>query len=122
MRHAICIHLLSVSLLTSGTAGILENPTEPHRGPSESARQPLSAPQPAEEEHATVGGCSGGRSFLLRESEEQPPAVSQKKAVGRVQQSDRASLRSRRSSELPALLWAHTCSVSLSQRHVRLQI
>lgn len=122
MCRAVGNLLLSVSLLASSVAGALENIVETISARRDAVTQAPSAPQPAEEDHSVSTGRPGDGSFLRRENDEQRSAVAQKKAVGRVRQSARHSFMFRRSSELPSLLWAHTCSTPLPQRHVRLQI
>jgi hypothetical protein len=77
---------------------------------------------PADGTQVTIGSATYGGSSAICENEGPSLVNAREKAVDRVLQLARASLRHRTTSQLPPVLWARTFSVSLLARNVRLQI
>lgn len=112
------IYLLSVSLTVSSIVGR-------HRADPRSARTTAQAPAsslPSRGQDTVSSGSSGDRNSMLREKEGRGLAFARSKLVDRIVPVARPNLRPRATDALPPLLWVHTCSVSLPQLHVRLQI
>lgn len=120
MRGAAGIHLLCVSLVASSVADWHASDPPP---PLSGVQAPSSSSsQPGDEQDTVSNGSSSERNLVLRQKEGRAFAVVRSKLVDRITQPARANLRSRSASDLPPLLWIHTCSVSLPLRHVRLQV
>ena len=117
--------LLRVSLIAGGILSWQET----QAGDSFGAEVPIasrailpSSPVSPDGTQPTVGPSTDGDSLTICENEGPSLVDSRAKAVARVLQLARASLRRRTTSQLPPVLWARTFSVSLLQRNVLLQI
>ncbi|HEX7380509.1 MAG TPA: hypothetical protein VF278_25570 [Pirellulales bacterium] len=121
MRCAIATLLLCLSLIASSLV-CLDCPETRLAGGS--ARALPSSSEPHEDgQGSLLGSCPAGRTFMLRGREGRSFATSHaRSSFDRVGQEARVKFRPQSIPHLPDLLWAHTCGVSLAQRHVLLQI
>ena len=125
MRRAVCTSLLCVSLIAGGMLSWQESQAGNSFGAEVkiASRAILpSSPVPTDGTQSIIGRATYGGSFAICENEGPSPVDARAKAVDRVLQLARASLRHRTTSELPPVLCARTFSVSLLKRNVRLQI
>ncbi len=119
------MHLLRVSLIAGGILSWQETQAGESLGTEVDIGSRAILPSsslPTDGKRATVGPSTDGGSFAICENEGPSPVDSRAKAVDRVLQLARASLRHRSTSQLPPVLWARTFSVSLLRRNVLLQI
>lgn len=124
MRRAVCIFVLSVSFIAGNVASWQVTLAGESSGAEVSAdMRAIAPPMPVatEDTQAAIGACTYAGDFQLCENEGWSFVVARVKAIDRVYEVARSSLR-RRTTELSTLLWVRTVSASLSLRNVRLQV
>jgi hypothetical protein len=114
-------YLLTISLVATSFFSSQEPPLDKRFGaPVHLADATPPSPLPTRSEGPVMTGGSGARHFLLRETEGRS-ALERAKVVGRAFQLPRKNLLPG-TQDLATVQWAHTCSVSLAEHHVRLQV